>query len=345
MVEGPFFTMRLPEGWRFQITAAGDLLLADTTTPGATDARAHDRVPRDRPRHRTLAVPPLRPGPGPGGGQLQDGNAGPRPRPAGDPPAADRPGQLRVHVRARPGVVPDPGVLLPRLRHAGRDGVPAARPPADVRHADRCRRAEGAVGQAPGGHRDPAGPGRPRRHRPPAALEGARHETHLRRHRRHVHRLLLRLGRRLHPGQGAHHAPQPVPGLQRGPGPGVRHAGAGAPRGAHPDRLGAVRDHAGHQRADRAQGPPGRRDRNRGFRGDHPAVARPRLRRGPGRARAQRPVQRHPARPAGAADPDPPGTGAGRLRRPGADGPGRGATSGGSCANWSTPARRRWWCA
>ena len=29
-MEGPFFTMRLPEGWQFQITAAGDLLLADT---------------------------------------------------------------------------------------------------------------------------------------------------------------------------------------------------------------------------------------------------------------------------------------------------------------------------
>jgi len=29
VIEGPFFTMRLPEGWQFQITAAGDLLLAD----------------------------------------------------------------------------------------------------------------------------------------------------------------------------------------------------------------------------------------------------------------------------------------------------------------------------
>ena len=32
VVEGPFFTMRLPEGWQFQITAAGDLLLADHHT-------------------------------------------------------------------------------------------------------------------------------------------------------------------------------------------------------------------------------------------------------------------------------------------------------------------------
>ena len=31
VIEGPFFTMRLPEGWQFQITAAGDLLLADTS--------------------------------------------------------------------------------------------------------------------------------------------------------------------------------------------------------------------------------------------------------------------------------------------------------------------------
>ena len=27
MIEGPFFTMRLPESWRFQTTAAGDLML------------------------------------------------------------------------------------------------------------------------------------------------------------------------------------------------------------------------------------------------------------------------------------------------------------------------------
>jgi N-methylhydantoinase A/oxoprolinase/acetone carboxylase beta subunit len=29
VVEGPFFTMRLPDGWRFQTTAAGDVLLTD----------------------------------------------------------------------------------------------------------------------------------------------------------------------------------------------------------------------------------------------------------------------------------------------------------------------------
>jgi len=29
VVEGPFFTMRLPGGWRFQTTAAGDVLLTD----------------------------------------------------------------------------------------------------------------------------------------------------------------------------------------------------------------------------------------------------------------------------------------------------------------------------
>jgi N-methylhydantoinase A/oxoprolinase/acetone carboxylase beta subunit len=29
VIEGPFFTMRLPEGWRFHTTAAGDLLLSD----------------------------------------------------------------------------------------------------------------------------------------------------------------------------------------------------------------------------------------------------------------------------------------------------------------------------
>ncbi|MGO9779313.1 MAG: hydantoinase/oxoprolinase family protein, partial [Streptosporangiaceae bacterium] len=29
VIEGPFFTMRLPVGWRFQTTAAGDLLLTD----------------------------------------------------------------------------------------------------------------------------------------------------------------------------------------------------------------------------------------------------------------------------------------------------------------------------
>jgi N-methylhydantoinase A/oxoprolinase/acetone carboxylase beta subunit len=29
VVEGPFFTMRLPDGWRFQTTAAGDVRLTD----------------------------------------------------------------------------------------------------------------------------------------------------------------------------------------------------------------------------------------------------------------------------------------------------------------------------
>jgi N-methylhydantoinase A len=29
VLEGPFFTMRLPGGWRFGMTAAGDLLLTD----------------------------------------------------------------------------------------------------------------------------------------------------------------------------------------------------------------------------------------------------------------------------------------------------------------------------
>jgi N-methylhydantoinase A/oxoprolinase/acetone carboxylase beta subunit len=29
VIEGPFFTMRLPAGWRFNTTAAGDLLLTD----------------------------------------------------------------------------------------------------------------------------------------------------------------------------------------------------------------------------------------------------------------------------------------------------------------------------
>ena len=29
VVEGPFFTMRLPDGWRLETTAAGDVLLTD----------------------------------------------------------------------------------------------------------------------------------------------------------------------------------------------------------------------------------------------------------------------------------------------------------------------------
>jgi N-methylhydantoinase A len=29
VIEGPFFTMRLPDGWLFETTAAGDLLLTD----------------------------------------------------------------------------------------------------------------------------------------------------------------------------------------------------------------------------------------------------------------------------------------------------------------------------
>jgi hypothetical protein len=29
VIEGPFFTMRVPEGWQFDTTAAGDLRLTD----------------------------------------------------------------------------------------------------------------------------------------------------------------------------------------------------------------------------------------------------------------------------------------------------------------------------
>jgi len=29
VIEGPFFTMRVPHGWQFDITAAGDLRLTD----------------------------------------------------------------------------------------------------------------------------------------------------------------------------------------------------------------------------------------------------------------------------------------------------------------------------
>jgi hypothetical protein len=29
VIEGPFFTMRVPEGWQFATTAAGDLRLTD----------------------------------------------------------------------------------------------------------------------------------------------------------------------------------------------------------------------------------------------------------------------------------------------------------------------------
>ena len=29
VIEGPFFTMRVPEGWQFETTAAGDLRLTD----------------------------------------------------------------------------------------------------------------------------------------------------------------------------------------------------------------------------------------------------------------------------------------------------------------------------
>ena len=64
-----------------------------------------------------------------------------------------------------------------------------------------------------------------------------------------------RLGRPLHRGQGLDHAPQPGPGVQRGARPGLRPARAWIATKSCPGRLGAVRDHAGHQRPDRAQGP------------------------------------------------------------------------------------------
>src|SRR5205085_1925377 len=47
--------------------------------------------------------------------------------------------------RARPGLVQDRGVLLPRLRHPGRSGVPAAGSSAGARHPGRHRLAQGAA--------------------------------------------------------------------------------------------------------------------------------------------------------------------------------------------------------
>ena len=161
-----------------------------------------------------------------GARQLQGRHAGLRPRSPRDPPPADRSRPLRVHLRPRPGLVPDPRVLLPGLRNPDRGRVPAARPSADLRHGDRRRRAEGAVGRAPAPARsiplgrdvtaEPLRVRRPRR--------GARRETDLRRHRRHVHRLLRGLGRPLHPGEGPDHPPQPGAGLQRGARSRLRHA-------------------------------------------------------------------------------------------------------------------------
>ena len=253
-------------------------------------------------------MPAVRARPRPGARELQGRHAGLRPRSDRDPPPADRPRPLRVHLRARPGLVPDPRVLLPGLRYPDRGRVPAARPSADLRHADRRRRAQGAVGRAPGRHGHPARPGRHRR----AAARGReerRRETDLRGHRRHVHRLLRGLGRPLHPGEGPDHAPQPVPGLQRGAGSCLHHPELAAGRRAAGGRLGSLRHHPGHERADRAPGPAGRRHRDRRVRGDDPAVPRPRLRGGPGRAGQERHVQRHPAGPAGPADADPLGHG------------------------------------
>jgi hypothetical protein len=36
VIEGPFFTMRIPEGWQFETTAAGDLRPAPASTAGSS---------------------------------------------------------------------------------------------------------------------------------------------------------------------------------------------------------------------------------------------------------------------------------------------------------------------
>src|SRR5438552_1456993 len=72
-----------------------------------------------------------------------------RPRPARGPPA-HRGGLVRV--RAEPRVVPDRGVLLPRLCHGAGDRVPASRPPTDPRPRAGHRRAQGACSGAGGRH-------------------------------------------------------------------------------------------------------------------------------------------------------------------------------------------------
>ncbi len=270
-------------------------------------------------------MPAVRARPRPGARELQGRHAGLQPRSDRDPPPADRPRPLRVHLRPRPGLVPDPGVLLPGLRDP-RSRPSTCRP--GIRRPTTCR-STSTRSRRSGPRARPARSSRSAGTSPPnrCALteRGACRETDLRGHRRHVHRLLRGLGRPLHPGQGPDHAPQPVPGLQRGAGSCLHHPEpATGPRAAG-GRLGSLRHHPGHERADRAPGPAGRPHRDRRVRGDDPAVARPRLRGGPGRAGQERHVQRHPARPAGPADPDPLGRRARRLLRHGPDGarPGR----------------------
>src|SRR4051812_37765353 len=115
-----------------------------------------DGVPRPRARGRALALPRVRPRPRLGARELQARLPGQPARPARGPPAVDRRG---VHVRARPGLGADRRVPLPRLLHADRDRVPAARAPGHPRHRDRPRQAARAARQrrardprrAPGG--------------------------------------------------------------------------------------------------------------------------------------------------------------------------------------------------
>ena len=75
-------------------------------------------------------------------------------------------------------------------------------------------------------------------------------EADLCRHRWDVHRLLLRLGRQVHPGEGADHASQPRAGVQRGTRPGLPRARRGPSRPPFAGRLGALCDDTRHECAD-----------------------------------------------------------------------------------------------
>ena len=164
VIEGPFFTMRVPAGWQFVTTAAGDLRLTDRGQPMSTVMRIPmtEYLEIDLGTERWLC---RRCGHdfGSARGNYKEGTL----VYDRDPREIHRP--LIDPARYEFTFAPDPAwcrileYYCPWLRNPDRDRIPAARPSADLRHADRRRRAQGAMGGTPARHGDPARPRRPRR--------------------------------------------------------------------------------------------------------------------------------------------------------------------------------------
>ena len=225
-------------------------------------------------------MPALRAGARQRARQLQARPAGLRPRSQRDAQAAARPTEVPRTYSPDPTwcrileyYCPQCGTMMEV------EYLPPGHPP-PARHRFRPRCAETAMA----GSREMLEPHPTWRWKRPAAARAAR-ASPARRPEVRMKRVSVDIGgtftdcfvsleRALRGRQGAHHAPQPRPRLQRGREPRRGRSRGSRPRTCSLGRFRALCHDARHQRADRAQGPAHRPDRHRGFQERSAALAR-----------------------------------------------------------------------